>query len=58
KCRFVMDERDQHGITVDVCRGCRGVFFDQGEVDSLISTVKLQDKAGTTSSFISRLFGR
>lgn len=33
----VLDERDRDGITVDVCRTCRGIWLDRGELERLIA---------------------
>ena len=30
-------ERDHDGVTVDVCRECRGVWLDRGEMEKLIA---------------------
>ena len=30
-------ERDHEGVTVDVCRECRGVWLDRGELEKLIA---------------------
>lgn len=32
-----LDEREREGITVDVCRTCRGVWLDRGELEKLIA---------------------
>jgi uncharacterized protein len=32
-----LDEREREGITVDVCRSCRGVWLDRGELEKLIA---------------------
>lgn len=33
----MLDEREREGITVDVCRSCRGVWLDRGELEKLIA---------------------
>jgi uncharacterized protein len=33
----VMEERERHHVTVDVCPRCRGVFLDRGELERLIA---------------------
>ena len=30
-------ERDHDGVTVDVCRECRGLWLDRGELEKLIA---------------------
>ena len=32
-----LDERERDGVTVDVCRSCRGVWLDRGELEKLIA---------------------
>lgn len=32
-----LDEREREGITVDVCRSCRGIWLDRGELEKLIA---------------------
>jgi Zn-finger nucleic acid-binding protein len=32
-----LDEREREGITVDICRSCRGVWLDRGELEKLIA---------------------
>lgn len=40
-----LDEREREGITVDVCRSCRGMWLDRGELEKLIAraTRELED---------------
>jgi len=35
-----LDERDRDGVTVDVCRSCRGVWLDRGELEKLIARTR------------------
>ncbi len=41
----ILDERDRDGLTIDVCRECRGVWLDRGELEKLVSraTREMQD---------------
>jgi Zn-finger nucleic acid-binding protein len=32
-----LDEREREGVTVDVCKSCRGVWLDRGELEKLIT---------------------
>jgi Zn-finger nucleic acid-binding protein len=32
-----LDERERDGILVDVCRACRGIWLDRGELEKLIA---------------------
>lgn len=32
-----LDERERDGMTIDVCRACRGVWLDRGELEKLIA---------------------
>jgi hypothetical protein len=36
KCGQPLQEERYHGIQVDRCTGCRGVWFDAGEAESLL----------------------
>ncbi len=36
----VLEERDRNGLTVDVCKSCRGVWLDRGEIEKLLSLAK------------------
>ena len=38
RCEQVeLDERERDGILIDVCRSCRGVWLDRGELEKLIA---------------------
>jgi hypothetical protein len=43
KCGQEMSEEELSGIKVDRCTGCGGVFFDAGELDTLLQS---QEPAG------------
>lgn len=32
-----LDERDRDGVVLDVCRQCRGIWLDRGELEKLIA---------------------
>ena len=49
-CGADLKEQDHHGVKIDVCPDCRGVWLDQGELELL---EKYND--GGVSSFVSRL---
>jgi uncharacterized protein len=36
KCGESLQEERYHGIEVDRCTGCRGIWFDAGEAESLL----------------------
>lgn len=36
KCDSVLDARERHGVVIEECPGCRGVFLDPGELEQLI----------------------
>jgi len=40
-CDEVMDRKDMVLVTLDVCRGCRGVWFDHVELDILWETASI-----------------
>jgi Zn-finger nucleic acid-binding protein len=33
----VLDEKERDGIVIDVCRQCRGLWLDRGELEKLIA---------------------
>jgi Zn-finger nucleic acid-binding protein len=35
-CERVMEHRDRHGVDIDQCPACRGVWLDKGELDTII----------------------
>lgn len=37
RCQGPLDEREREGVTIDVCRSCRGVFLDRGELEKIIA---------------------
>ncbi len=37
RCEGPLDERERDGVVVDVCRTCRGVWLDRGELEKLIA---------------------
>jgi Zn-finger nucleic acid-binding protein len=52
-CSRPMEIRDRHGVEIDQCRHCRGVWLDRGELDRIIERAKRftevsgEDKEGT-----------
>lgn len=36
KCSGILERRVSHGVTVDVCGECGGVWLDSGELDKLM----------------------
>jgi Zn-finger nucleic acid-binding protein len=36
KCRTAMEPRARHGVDIDLCPRCRGVWLDRGELDTII----------------------
>ena len=32
----VMDEITREGVVIDVCRACRGIFLDRGDLEKLV----------------------
>jgi len=38
KCSATMTETELAGIKVDQCGGCRGIYFDHGELEILIES--------------------
>ena len=37
RCQLELEERDREGVVIDVCRSCRGVWLDRGELEKLIA---------------------
>jgi Zn-finger nucleic acid-binding protein len=35
-CHSTMEIRDRHGVEIDLCPRCRGVWLDKGELDQLL----------------------
>ena len=33
----VLDEREREGVTVDVCRACRGIWLDRSELERIVA---------------------
>jgi hypothetical protein len=55
KCGLELSEIDYHGIFVDACFGCNGMFFDGGEVEKLLGG---KEQEGVLGRMVSTLFGR
>ncbi|WP_153533617.1 TFIIB-type zinc ribbon-containing protein [Actinomadura macrotermitis] len=36
KCDSLLDSHERHGVVVEECPGCQGVFLDRGELERLI----------------------
>lgn len=43
-CRTELEHLDFHGIEVDQCRICRGLWLDHGEIDQLFALKKLPER--------------
>ncbi len=39
RCAAVLTMSDRHGIEIDYCPNCRGVWLDRGELDKIIERV-------------------
>jgi len=33
----VLDERERDGVNIDVCRACRGIWLDRGELEKIVA---------------------
>ena len=51
KCGAELTERDHHGVKIDVCSECGGVWLDKGELELLGEVDK------RSSGFIQSIFG-
>ena len=40
KCQNTMRTVDRQGIHIDQCDGCRGIFLDRGELESILNAEK------------------
>lgn len=49
RCESPLEERDRDGVTIDVCRQCRGLWLDRGELEKLIArtTAEFEDYGRT-----------
>jgi len=56
KCGAELAEESYHGISVDRCTECHGVWFDAGEIESLLD--KPDSAAGTFLKDLGTLLGR
>ncbi|WP_067450198.1 zf-TFIIB domain-containing protein [Actinomadura macra] len=36
KCESGLDTHERHGVVIEECPGCKGVFLDRGELEQLI----------------------
>lgn len=45
-CDGPMQQVDKRGVLIDICRDCRGVFLDRGELDKLLEEAARRE--GTT----------
>ena len=41
-CDGPMQQVDRRGVLIDLCRDCRGVFLDRGELDKLLDEAAAQ----------------
>lgn len=41
-CDGVMNPVERQGVVIDLCRGCKGVFLDRGELDKMLDAVEAQ----------------
>lgn len=55
KCGMELAEIDYRGVEVDACFSCGGMFFDQGEVETLADD---EHGGGFLGRMTSALFGR
>lgn len=43
-CDGPMQQVDRRGVLIDLCRDCRGVFLDRGELDKLLEEAAAQQQ--------------
>jgi len=48
-----LDEKEREGVTIDVCRSCRGLWLDRGELEKLVArtTSELEQVERSASDF-------
>ncbi len=44
-CDGPMNPVDRRGVIIDLCRDCRGVFLDRGELDKLLDAAEASEMA-------------
>lgn len=44
RCGKTMDKWKHHGVIIDVCPKCEGMWVDKGELDTIFKKVKLANK--------------
>jgi uncharacterized protein with PIN domain len=52
KCGHELNEKTLHGIKIDICSLCEGIFFDRGELETLMIS-----RQGDRRGFFRRLVG-
>jgi len=45
RCGTILTMTDRHGIEIDYCPQCRGVWLDRGELDKILDRVAAQAPA-------------
>ena len=46
RCSTPMRSAERHGVEVDICPDCWGVWLDRGEVDKIINRLAVGDPGG------------
>lgn len=44
-CEETMREIDRHGVTIDICPGCKGVWLDRGELEKILEMGRREAEA-------------
>ena len=54
KCEIAsLEERERGGVTIHVCCGCRGIWLDRGELQTLIArSIREREQYRSTSNDI------
>ena len=45
-CAAPLQMTERHGVEVDYCPTCRGIWLDRGELDKILDRMEMQAKAG------------
>jgi uncharacterized protein len=57
KCGAALEEREHHGVKIDVCPDCHGMWLDQGEID-ILSKVTAQNPGSRMVQDLIQFFNR
>ncbi len=56
KCGTQLDEIEKHGVKIDFCFGCEGLFLDKGELEAALARATEDQKKGPLTRLVADLF--